>query len=128
MIDKIRNGAFGLVIVGGSDMKRIGAERGPQHLRTCQKTKGRDVLVVHHVDDLNRGWRADVVEQHEHTIFGDQPPGIGYRLTRLVGVVVGEEVNPAAMNASRGIDFFEPYFAAKGVLAAQEAGMASQGG
>ena len=75
--------------------------------RTGRDEQLRHLLGVHVLLDGSVGWRAERVEDQEHLIALDQLARLLDRFRRTVGVVIGDEVDLAAIDSAFGIDFAE---------------------
>ena len=126
MIHEIGDGALGLCIIGRTDMKYVGAKWCSQRLGTGKKAESGYTGFVDDINNLYRGWSADVIKQHEYLVVRDQFAGIGNGLFGFVSIVIGQEFDFPAVDAARSVDFVEPRFTAKCVLATQKTSVSTQ--
>ena len=80
----------------------LGAAGGDEQLR--------HLLGVHVFHDRRIRRRAERLEDQQHLVAFHQLAGLLDRLRRAVGVVIGDEIDLAAVNAALGIDHLEKGF------------------
>jgi len=91
----------------GIDAKDVVAERIEQFPVRRDRGDERDLAPVHERDHRQRASAERARNQRKDTVLIDQAPHRGHRLLRRSSVVVGDQLDLAAVHPARRIDFVD---------------------
>ena len=98
---------FGLLVVGGAQVEHVAPLRVAQELGAGERGDVGHVRRGGHRRGRTRRRRAHRSDQGEHLLLLDEMEGVGNGRLRLVGVIAGDQFQPAAVDTAAPVRFLE---------------------
>src|ERR1035437_6010815 len=107
ILGQVLDPRLGLGGVAGANIDHIVEVRRAEESSPGERTDERHIGSFRNWNGRGRGGRADGADQRENLVFLDQPGGLHDRAIGIVTIVPAEQLEPAAVHTTLGVDLGE---------------------